>query len=268
MRISILGCGWLGFPLAERFVSEDYRVHGSTVTKDKIALLEPSGIIPFWITLKPEATGDDMQAFLNSETLIVNIPPGRSRDDVYAFHTAQIRNLIEHIEKSPVNFVVFVSSTSVYPKTNKVVTENDAGNPESDSGKALLEVEQMLMNNTHFDATIVRFGGLFGPERPSGRFLAGRKEVPNGSVPVNLVHRDDCIEILVEIIKQDVRNEIFNACCDDHPLRKDFYPEAAAKLGLEPPVFRYEEQSVPASKIISSEKLKKQLGYTFKHSLL
>ncbi|MEX0773464.1 MAG: SDR family oxidoreductase [Balneolales bacterium] len=265
MRVSILGCGWLGFPLAERLISEDFLVHGSTATKDKIALLEPAGITPFWITMNPELSGDDVQVFLNTDILVINIPPGRRREDVREFHVAQIRNLIVQIEKSSVGHVIFVSSTSVYPKTSSTVTEEDAENPERRSGLALLEAEQMLLNSTHFDTTVLRFGGLYGPERPLGRFLAGKKNLPNGSAPVNMIHREDCIEIILQLIQKNVRGEIFNACCDQHPVRKELYPKAAASLGLEAPEFQDDDHRT--NKTVSSEKLKAALGYHFKHSL-
>lgn len=265
MKVSVLGCGWLGFPLAERLVAEDYMVHGSTTIKDKTALLEPAGITPFWLSLNPELSGDDVRAFLNTDTLIINIPPGRRREDVREFHVAQIQNLINHIEPSPVDFVIFVSSTSVYPKTSGIVTEDDAGNPQTRSGLALLEVEQMLRQNPSFDTSIVRFGGLYGPERPLGRFMAGKKNLGSGSAPVNLIHRDDCIEIIVELIQKDIRGEIFNACCDQHPIRKELYPKAAASLGLEPPQFQEEDHET--NKTVSSEKLKRRLGYSFRHAL-
>ncbi|MEX0778148.1 MAG: hypothetical protein WD491_00840 [Balneolales bacterium] len=266
MRVSVLGCGWLGFALAEQLVSEEHLVHGSTTTKDKIPLLEPAGITPFWLTLNPEITGDDIGSFLNTDVLILNIPPGRRRDDVRKFHVAQIHNLIGHIEQSTIKFVIFVSSTSVYPKTSKVVTEEDAGLPERRSGLALLEAERLLLNNDNFDTTVLRFGGLIGPERPLGRFLAGKKNLPNGLAPVNMIHRQDCIDIIKILLKKDIRGEIFNACCDQHPLRKDLYPKAAASLGLEAPHFLENDQST--NKTVSSEKLKTTLGYHFKHGLL
>ncbi|MEX0928730.1 MAG: SDR family oxidoreductase [Balneolales bacterium] len=263
MKASILGCGWLGFPLAERLVQEGWMVQGSTTTKDKAALLETAGITPFLISLTPELSGDDIRDFLRSEVLIINIPPGRRKENVREFHVAQIRNLIAHIERSPVQFVVYVSSTSVYPDTDGVVVEEDAGHPKRPSGRALLEVEQLLMTHAHFESTVLRFGGLYGPGRPLGRFLAGKKNLDNGEARVNLIHQEDCINIILEIISQNIRGEIFNACADQHPRRREMYPAAAARLGLQPPHFT--EDGGKAGKTVNSDKLKDKLGYRFKH---
>ena len=39
-RVSVLGCGWLGKPLAISLLDEGYSVKGSTTSEDKLELLE------------------------------------------------------------------------------------------------------------------------------------------------------------------------------------------------------------------------------------
>lgn len=50
-KISILGCGWLGFPLAKALLLKGFSVKGSTTSSEKLATLEKAGITPFLITL-------------------------------------------------------------------------------------------------------------------------------------------------------------------------------------------------------------------------
>jgi 3-hydroxyisobutyrate dehydrogenase-like beta-hydroxyacid dehydrogenase len=45
-KISILGCGWLGFPLAKALL-EKVPHQWSTTSPDKISILEKAGIHPF-----------------------------------------------------------------------------------------------------------------------------------------------------------------------------------------------------------------------------
>ena len=103
--------------------------------------------------------------------------------------------------------------------------------------------------------------GLVGRERKAGQFFAGKQNVPNGAAPVNLVHREDCIHVIHQIIEKGIWNEIFNVCSDGHPTRKDFYTQQALKQGFEPPKFVEDDELV--FKIISNKKLKKALDYTF-----
>ena len=53
-KIAILGCGWLGLPLAKKLISKNFIVRGSTTSKDKISVLENENIEPFLITLDKE----------------------------------------------------------------------------------------------------------------------------------------------------------------------------------------------------------------------
>jgi 3-hydroxyisobutyrate dehydrogenase-like beta-hydroxyacid dehydrogenase len=43
-KISILGCGWLGLPLAKAIVENGFSVKGSTTSTDKLTALENAGI--------------------------------------------------------------------------------------------------------------------------------------------------------------------------------------------------------------------------------
>jgi nucleoside-diphosphate-sugar epimerase len=151
----------------------------------------------------------------------------------------------------------------VYPDLNREVKEEDAGSPVRESGEALLQAEKIWKEDTKVTTTIVRFAGLFGGDRNPGRFLAGKMLDNNGEAPVNLIHLDDCVSILLEIIVQEHWGEIYNACADEHPSKKKFYAAAAERLSLQPPVFAGKEKG--SFKIINSDKLKKELDFTFKY---
>lgn len=260
--ISILGCGWLGLPLAEHLIVKGYKLKGSTRTRSELDVIGSRGIEPYYIILDPALRGESIDEFFNCDVLVVNFPPER-RDDIAEYHPAQIRSLIARIESSPLTKVLFVSSTSVYPDLGREVSEDDNVPPAKPSGVALLEAERLLRESSAFETTVIRFGGLIGYDRMPGRFLAGRKGVAGGGVPVNLVHRDDCLEIIHRVIERGAWGEVFNACADEHPPRKEYYTAQARKLGLEPPSF--EDAESGGFKIVRSDKLKKLLEYRFKY---
>jgi len=155
--------------------------------------------------------------------------------------------------------ILLISTTSVYPNVNRVVTEQDA-----DVHNPITQAER-IVQDSGIPATILRFGGLFGPGRHPGRFLAGKDAISGGNLPVNLIHMDDCIEIIKNIVDHNVWGHVFNACSDDHPARKEFYTKAAIALGLRPPIFSDDDHG--GYKIVSSERLKTVLNYKFSHSL-
>lgn len=261
--LSILGCGWLGLPLARLLAGEGYRVKGSTTREEKLELLRDAGIEPFIIRLDPEAGGDDITDFLQSDILVVDIPPER-REDIIEYHIAQFSSLIDALGQSPVRSVVLVSSTSVYPSGGREVTEEEGGDPDSLSGQALLMVEEMMMSETGFQTTIVRFGGLIGYDRNPSAYLGRMKEITGPEQPMNLIHRDDCVRIIREIIRLGQWGEVFNACAPVHPLKGEYYRKAAETSGIPLPESGKTATPVPF-KTVNSEKLLNALNYVFLH---
>ncbi len=261
-QISILGCGWLGLPLAKQLVKKGYSVKGSTTTESKLELLEKEGISPFLISLKTAEIQRDIVSFLeNSGLLIINIPPGLGNNPDDSF-VAKMEYFIPFIEKSSVEKVIFVSSTSVYADENNLVTEETFPKPETESGKQLVIVEKLLSENKNFQTTILRFGGLIGEDRHPVKFLAGRNNIKNPEAPINLIHQSDCIEIIQKIIEKDVWDSVLNAVAPFHTSRKKYYTEKALEFGLVPPQFDENQSSV--GKTVSSDKLIHLLNYQFK----
>ncbi len=258
--ISVLGCGWLGLPLAQRLVHEGYLVKGSTTRPEKLPILERSNITPFLIQCLPGIHGRDLKVFFQSSVLFLNIPFRRNLADPSDYQR-QIESVILHAQSSPIEFVVFAGSTSVYPDSMPDAREDAPFIPDNRRARVLYDIEQSLLGNSHFQTTVIRFGGLYGATREIGGFLAEKKEVQGGDKPVNLIHLDDCIEIVVRIIAQDIRGEILNACSDGHPSRRELYTKAALRIGLDPPQFK--EEPTASHKIVRNGKLKKLLHYTF-----
>lgn len=268
-QISILGCGWLGLPLAKSLIKDGFSVNGSTTSLEKMDVLKNAGIAPFQITILEDTIDGEINPFLeNSSLLIIDIPPklrGNSNDTSTALSktfVGKIQALLSSIEQSTVKKVLFVSSTSVYADDNSEVTETTQPQPETESGKQLLEAEFLLMNNPHFQTTVLRFGGLIGDDRHPIRFLSGKKNIENPNAPINLIHQKDCIGIIQSIIENDVWNEVFNAVAPYHPSRKEYYTQKAVALNL--PLPEFDESKPSVGKIISSEKLINQLDYNFK----
>lgn len=260
-KISILGCGWLGFPLAKALLEKGFSVNGSTTSTEKISTLENAEISPFLIELGEVAINGNVSEFLEgSQVLIIDIPP-KLRGTATENFVAKIKNLIPFIEKSGIKKVVFVSSTSVYSDENKLVTEETIANPDTESGKQLVACEKLIQNNSHFETTVLRFGGLIGEDRNPIRFLAGRTNIENPNAPINLIHQEDCIGIILKIIESNCWGETFNAVAPFHPSREAYYTQKANENNLEPPIFATSKPSF--GKTILANKLEKVLNYQF-----
>jgi len=266
-KISILGCGWLGFPLAKKLIENGNSVKGSTTSENKLTILENAGINSFLVTIEADEVSENIDTFLaESEILIIDIPPKlRGNQDfsttLEMTFVRKIQNLIPFIEKSTVKKVLFVSSTSVYGDDNDIITEETIPNPETESGKQLLLVENLLQKNQNFETTILRFGGLIGEDRHPVKFLAGKENLENPDAPINLIHLKDCISIIEKIINKDKWSEVFNAVAPFHPTRSAYYTQKAVEMNLTLPKFSSEKSNI--KKVISSEKIENTLNYRF-----
>jgi nucleoside-diphosphate-sugar epimerase len=275
-QISILGCGWLGLPLAKALLKNEFSVKGSTTSIEKLSVLENLGIQGFQIELTETKTQGNVDLFVeNSQILIIDIPP-KLRGDSKENFVSKINNSIPFIERSSIENVLFISSTSVYGDTSSFdcaqddvlsVTEETKTCPDTESGKQLVQVEQLLQNNPNFKTIILRFGGLIGEDRHPIKFLSGRKNIYNPDAPINLIHQEDCIGIILEIIQHAQHNQLewtetFNATAPFHPSRREYYTQIAHDLSLDLPEFNDDNSSF--GKTISSSKIENFLEYTFK----
>ena len=161
---------------------------------------------------------------------------------------------------------MFISSTSVYGAVTGNITEATTPNPETESGRQLLEVESLLQNNSNFKTTVLRFGGLIGGDRHPVQHLAGKENISSPNAPVNLIHRDDCIGIIKQIIEKDAWGDVFNGVTPYHPTKQEYYTEKAKEKNLPIPLFSREEVSI--TKVIVADKVKQVLKYGFVHNNL
>jgi len=270
-RISILGCGWVGHALGRHLVRAGYDVQGSTTTPDKQADLRQDGIEPFLLRLDPGLSGDAAAPFFETDALVLNIPPPRGVDDPRTYHLRQI-DAVRDAARNRVPWILFVSSTGIYPDVERTVTEDEVppgdldalgGERRRRTGDILVEAEGHLWDREDGATSIVRFGGLYGPDRHPARFLAGRTGVSRPNAPVNLIHQEDCVGLLHRMLTQAAAGLVVNGVADAHPTRQALYTTAAEALGLTPPTF--DADDTRSGKTISNRVARDTLGYTFQH---
>lgn len=258
--ISLLGCGWLGFPLALDLIKNAFEVKASTTSPSKIPHLKDAGLVPFLVQFNHSLADPDLTPLLNADVLIVSIPPsGRSVDGLKNY-TKMGEVLRKQVLSSRISKLIFISSTSVYADNNTIVSESSEISPETDSGKVIVEVEKNL-SELPIKVIILRLAGLFGPERLPGRFFAGKSNIPNGLAPVNMIHQEDVIRLIAKLIDSEDAEGIYIGCTPSHPSKQEFYTLAARLEQLKPPDF------IPDKlrwKEITSERAENELGFSFR----
>lgn len=249
-KISILGSGWLGLPLAQGLQKEGASIALSTRSMDKYSLFQEESLNPYLIDIENdvEKNIENIRSFLDTNILIINIT---------CKQLSAYQSLLSEIEKSAIKHVLFISSTSVYPSHQGLCKESDLIEVESN----LRLIEKLFTESKIFDCSVIRFAGLIGPKRHPGRFFATGKSVKDANAKVNLIHLVDCLKLIETILDQGAWGEVFNGCADNHPTKQDYYSAMARSLGYPDPHCVVIENST--TKTICNEKIKTQLGYEF-----
>ncbi|MGA8853481.1 MAG: SDR family NAD(P)-dependent oxidoreductase [Christiangramia sp.] len=267
MKISILGCGWLGMELGKRLRKENHEVRGSVTGMDRMVEVRSAGIVPYTIKLFEKGIQGDIRSFLSgTNLLIVNVPPGLRKNPDINF-VKKMRKLIPYIEKSYVQKVIFTSTTSVYEDTENFPVYDETSNTDNSNNTSiqLRNAELLFLNNDSFNASVLRFGGLIGPNRHPINHLAGKSGIKNPDAPVNLVHQEDCIAVIRELMQKPKDNSVWNVVFPEYPSRKEYYSKIATDREMDIPEFDHSE--VSKGKKISSEKLRKELNFKFSETI-
>ena len=262
--VLVLGCGWLGMALARSLVAAGHRVVGTTTSPENLTAMAGAGIDAHLLKLGADfgtAADDLLHRLLRAaDVLVLNVPPRAAAAGAYP---ALLRPVHRAVAASGIRHVLFVSSTSVYPNESRVMHEADAVSTRDAASDVLRAEGHFVPRYGQWKSTVVRLGGLFGPDRAPGRFLAGRRDLAQGNAPVNLVHLTDVVGVLAAIIRHRAWGHTFNVCAAQHPMRRDFYPAAAQFLQLESPTFKGEEGV--SGKTIDSSLVRSIVPYEFQH---
>lgn len=244
MKISLIGSGKLGLPLAKQLIQDGHQLLITTTQNDKLKRLQQQGFNACLYRLgEPNARLFDCQLLI----IITN------SKDLNAFDS-----LSKHLK--PEQKTLFTGSTSVYQNNGKTHTESSS---DLVANQPLLAIEKKLKE--HSKCCILRLAGLVAEDRQPGHFLSA-KTITDPHSPVNLIHIKDCITAISKIIDQQQFPQLFNVCADQHPPKAKFYTQAAKKIGVPPPIIKPHSPH-PLGKIIDNHKLKTTLNHPFQHSI-
>jgi nucleoside-diphosphate-sugar epimerase len=216
-RLLLIGHGYLGQAVAERFRQDAWRVIPVSLSggEDSLAcdVSDPSAV----------ATLPQADAILHCAA------SGRGGAEAYRkVFVEGCQNLIQHFPETP---LLFTSSTSVHAQTDgSLVTESSPTLPDRETGRLLLQAENLVLAA---GGTVARLAGLYGPGRSVilRRFLHDEATLEeDGSRYLNQIHRDDAAEALHLLLAgpQAPHPGVFLVADDDPMTQIDCYRWLAA----------------------------------------
>ncbi len=265
-NVLIAGCGDIGCLLGKQLTQQGHTVFG--LRRNTEAL--PDCIHP-------------IQA--NLTTPIHNLPKsidyvfymasaGKYRDCAYyQAYVLGLKNLLSALEGLPIKKLFFISSSSVFGQNEG--EEVDETSPTDDSvfsTKRLLEGETLALESP-FNATVIRFGGIYGAGRTHliDLIREGKAHCMEG-VWSNRIHSEDCAGMLAFLLqKSDAHpNQVDSLYVgvDNQPtLSCEVYDWLAEQLCAPEPDRKEPSETsrlMRSNKRISNAKIR-ALGYQFKY---
>lgn len=215
--VFIIGCGWLGLPLALRLREQGYTVAGSTSDPIRQKTLESKDIPVYADIFKAPLSTFDI--------VICTIPPLRDQNNDYHHHLAR------YIQAQGPKQFIYTSSISVYPDIPELLDESRADRQSKQF--ALEEIYRKQLP----EAMILRLGGLFGWERHPAHYLSGRKNIAKPEAPINLISGLEVIGAIEFLLRHDKQVPYLNLVNDDQRSRKEYYTAICEELGIPIPEF-------------------------------
>lgn len=268
MPILLVGCGYLGSRVGERWLAAGEEVFVITRSEEKAQAFAQQGYKPVVADVTQPATLANLPAV---QTVLYAVgydrQSGASIDDVYV---NGLRNVLDQL-KEPAR-VIYVSTTGVYGPggAGAWVDETSPCEPTRPGGKASLAAEQLLAAHPNgVNRVVLRMAGLYGPGRLplAAQVRAGEPVPAEPEAYLNLIHIDDAAQV-VELAARAARLARCYCVSDGRPvLRREFYVELARLLNAPTPVFAAPESTTTrrgsGDKRISNARLLADLPISF-----
>lgn len=276
VRVLIVGCGYVGLPLGAELARRGHTVFGLRRTADGAEGLRAAGITPVvGDVTKPES----LRALPGPFDWVVNtVSSSKGGADVYrAVYVEGTRNFIAWLAGSPVRKFIYTSSTSVYAQADGgEVTEESAVEPQAETGRLLVETENMQLaaaRERGFPAIVLRVAGIYGPERGHlfQQFLRGEARLSgDGSRLLNMIHRDDVVGAAIAALERGEPGRIYNVADDEPVSQLEFFRWLAGQLGKPLPPFASAEEGAGrkrglTNKRVSNRRMREELKCQLKY---
>lgn len=266
----IVGCGYVGKPLASQWQQMGDVVFPTTRSSDRARQFEQAG----WRSVIADVTDpQSLRDLPETDTVVFAVgydsSSGNSREDVYA---DGLRNVLDHLSEHT-RRVVMVSTTGVYGDAGgQTVDETTPCDPARPGGKAFVQAEQYLQSHPIWStrSIILRMAGIYGPNRvPRLADIQAGNPIPTpAGGALNLIHVDDAVQAIQRAADSETFSPVY-IVSDGHPVdRRDYYREVARLLDAPEPTFELPEPNSPAAKRaqadrkMSNTRIVKELGFT------
>ncbi|WP_390452722.1 NAD(P)-binding domain-containing protein [Chryseobacterium sp. Alg-005] len=242
-KLGIIGFGWLGNHIAER-LSDRYEIFATTTTQSKAEDLTSKGyhatLVDFPDDLSEEIT--EWEVATQLDIIVIAVPFSGIRGRQVSMKNRQ-ENLLKFLGDYK-GQLFLMSSTGVYPQTEKEFTEDDL---------SVEHVESESFIAHRFPQTnILRLAGLMGGTR-----LLKNYNISNLDQLVNHIHYADICSVVEKMLENTSQSKVYNVVAPIHPNKEEVI---CAQNDLS-----YSGMRTDKGRLISSAKLISELDFEFQY---
>jgi nucleoside-diphosphate-sugar epimerase len=232
--VLVVGCGFVGLPLARVLASRGWQTHAITATESSAAKLHNEPFTAYALDIADKTSLARLAGHL-FDVVIHCASSGRGGASSYAaVFLGGIQNLMATLNYGR---LIFSSSTSVYAQTDgSTVDEMSPADPTRETGQILRKTEDLVLAR---DGVVARLAGLYGPGRcaPLQKLMEGRATIEeDGSRRMNMLHQMDAAQALGFLAEKELSG-VYNVV-DNQPVAEiDWYHYACCRLNKPLPPF-------------------------------
>ncbi|WP_435069504.1 SDR family oxidoreductase [Haloplanus sp. C73] len=267
-QVAILGCGYVGLELGRQLVEAGHDVVGVRRSDAGLAAIEAAG----FDAVRADVTDAESLAAVPDVDWVVYAASagGRGAEAARSAYVDGLRTAAETFaaRESPPDRLVYTSSTGVYgDHDGDWVDETTTLEPATERQRILVAAEEVALDGP-LNGTVVRFGGLYGPERYRlDYYLDG----PVTEGYLNSIHRDDAAGVVAHLLTTDRGRDEVVLAVDDEPVSKwELADWLADECGVERPSKQtVEERENPSRRVRANKRCRNDrlhaLGYELRY---
>ncbi|WP_299462620.1 SDR family oxidoreductase [uncultured Gimesia sp.] len=270
MHKLIIGCGYVGLPVAQKWLEQGHTVSALTRSETRAGEFAKLGIKPIMGDITQPVS---LQKLPEAETVLYAVGFDRSANQSrHEIYVSGLDHVLTEI-KNRTQKIIYLSSTSVYGQSaGEWIDETSLCEPQRENGQICLEAEQLLEKHGLLPAeerdqtataVILRLAGIYGPQRLLARMEQIRAGEPLQGRPdawLNLIHVTDIVNTILKC-DTGIHLESCYLVSDNCPItRQEYYQTLARILNAPFPRFTVDESAQPVLKSNRSHSTEQAAG--------
>lgn len=270
MKVTIIGCGYVGSAVARLWHEAGNEVTVTTTTPNKKHQLKA---IASEVAI---LTGNDFaslkQVIAERDVVLLSVGAKQRNPETYRQAYLQTaKNIVAAIgATNTVQQLIYTSSYGILGNKNgDIIDETTSVNPVNEGSEIMYQTEQVLLSvpETEFKTCVLRLSGIYGPGRELIKIFksrAGTTQPGKGEDFTNWVHLDDIVRA-IDFAREKQLQGIYNVTSNEVLTTKEFFRNLFQAHNL--PLITWDSSQAstrPYNMQLSNQKLKKA-GFELVH---